>query len=110
MRCEEYIPTGHENAVSRQYLRDITGMSDRTMRQDLKSSQALILNLQDGKGYFKPGPGEERLVRAFIRQEEARMRSIQDTVKKAQNFLDYARQIEEDQNPGQLNMKVMLGW
>lgn len=110
MRCEEYIPTGHENAVSRQYLRDMTGMSDRTMRQDINSSEALILNLQDGKGYFKPGPGEERLVRAFIRQEEARIRSIQNTVKKAKNFLDYAGQFEDDQSIAQLNMKDVLGW
>ena len=108
MSCAEYIPEGHENAVSRQYLRDMTGMCDRQMRADLKASKELILNLQDGAGYFKPAPGEERLVMAYIRQEEARIRSIQEQVRKAKSYLYDARQLEEDLNTGQLNLKDML--
>ncbi len=110
MSCEEYIPEGHDNAVSRQYLRDMTGMCDRQLRIDLKSSECLILNLQDGKGYFKPGTGEEGLVRAFIRQEETRIRSIQKQVQKAKSYLYDCRQTKDDHKCGQLNLKDVLGW
>lgn len=96
MSCAEYIPAGHENAVSRQYLRDMTGNTDRSNRREIKESDELVLNLQDGKGYFKPAPGEERLVRAFIRQEESRIREIQKTVKKAKFYLRDKHKRQED--------------
>lgn len=110
MSCVEYIPDGHENAVSRQYLRDMTGNTDRSNRREIKESDELVLNLQDGKGYFKPGPDEDRLVRAFIRQEESRIREILKTVTKAKRYLDEKARLEEDRRIGQMNLKDMLGW
>lgn len=110
MSCVEYIPQGYKNAVSRQYLRDMTGNTDRTNRREIKESDELVLNLQDGAGYFRPAPGEERLVRAYIRQEEARIRSIQEQVRKAKSYLYDARQLEEDMKTGRLNMRDMLGY
>lgn len=110
MSCVEYIPEGHENAVSRQYLRDMTGNTDRSNRREIKESDELVLNLQDGKGYFKPAPDEDRFVRAFIRQEESRIREIRKTVKKAKRYLDEKARLEEDQRIGQMNLKDMLGW
>lgn len=104
MSCVDYIPTGHENAVSRQYLRDMTGMSDRSMRIDLKSSRELVLNLQDGKGYFRPSENEDGLVRAYIRQEESRIREIQKTVRKAKSYLHDKQQSEDDQKNGQMSI------
>lgn len=110
MSCVEYIPQGYKNAVSRQYLRDMTGNTDRTNRREIKESDELILNLQDGKGYFKPGLDEDRLVRAFIRQEESRIREIRKTVTKAKRYLDEKARFEEDGRIGQMNLKDMLGW
>lgn len=110
MSCVEYIPEGHENAVSRQYLRDMTGNTDRSNRREIKESDELVLNLQDGKGYFKPGPDEDRFVRAFIRQEESRIREIRKTVTKAKQYLDEKARLEEDRRIGQMNLKDMLGW
>ena len=104
MSCVDYIPDGHENAVSRQYLRDMTGMSDRSMRIDLKASRELVLNLQDGKGYFRPSESEDGLVRAYIRQEESRIREIQKTVRKAKSYLHDKQQREDDQKNGQMSI------
>ena len=104
MSCVGYIPEGHENAVSRQYLRDMTGMSDRSMRIDLKSSRELVLNLQDGKGYFRPSESEDGLVRAYIRQEESRIREIQKTARKAKTYLYDKQQREEHQKNGQMSI------
>lgn len=104
MSCIDYIPEGHENAVSRQYLRDMTGMSDRSMRIDLKASRELVLNPQDGKGYFRPSESEDGLVRAYIRQEESRIREIQKTVRKAKSYLHDKQQSEDDQKNGQMSI------
>lgn len=104
MSCIDYIPEGHENAVSRQYLRDMTGMSDRSMRIDLKASRELVLNLQDGKGYFRPSESEDCLVRAYIKQEESRIREIQKTVRKAKTYLHDKQQREEDHKNGQMSI------
>lgn len=104
MACADYIPEGHKNAVSRKYLSDVTGMSDRTLRIDLKASRELILNLQDGKGYFKPAQDEDMLVRAYIRQEESRIREIQKTVKKARSYLIEKQKREEDRKTGQMSI------
>lgn len=109
MSCIDYIPEGHENAVSRQYLRDMTGMSDRSMRIDLKASRELVLNLQDGKGYFRPSESEDGLVRAYIKQEESRIREIQKTVRKAKSYLHDKQQREGDRKTGQLNIMDFLG-
>lgn len=65
----------------------MTGLDDRTIRGELKASDDLILNLQDGSGYFKPSAAEDGLVRAYIRQEESRIREIRKTVEKAKQYL-----------------------
>lgn len=108
MSCVNYIPEGHDNAVSRQYLRDMTGNTDRTNRRELKESDELVLNLQDGKGYFKPAPEEDRLVRAFIRQEESRIREIRKTVIKAKRYLSEKARIEKDRRIGQMTIQDFL--
>lgn len=56
MNIAEYIPYGKENAISRQQLTIITGIKDRKVRKLIEEARVggeLILNLQDGKGYFR---------------------------------------------------------
>lgn len=51
-----YIPYGHNNAISRQTLCSLTGMTDRTVRRKIEEARragALIENEQDGRGYFQ---------------------------------------------------------
>ena len=51
-----YIPYGHDNAVSRERLCDLTGKSDRAVRHLIEKARragALIENKQDGRGYFQ---------------------------------------------------------
>lgn len=51
----DYIPIGKENAVTRAQLCAYTGLSDRTVRQLIEIARiegAIIINQQDGKGYF----------------------------------------------------------
>lgn len=65
MNITEFVPEGHDNAIKREDLRIVTGMDDRTMRDALNKSDAFIINLMDGKGYFIPLPSEVELVRQW---------------------------------------------
>ena len=71
-----YIPRGKENAISRARLREVTGLNDSVMRQEIAKArrEACIINLQDGRGYYLPTTIEE--VDRFIAQEEHRAKSI----------------------------------
>lgn len=55
MSILDLIPHGRENAVSREYLSATLGISDRKMRhmiENARRSGAIILNAQDGRGYY----------------------------------------------------------
>lgn len=56
MGIEQYIPFGRENAVTREMLRVLTGKSDRMIREEIEQARReghIIINNQDGKGYFR---------------------------------------------------------
>ena len=70
----EIIPYGHENAITRAELATRLGESDRVIRAGINKSEELIINLQHGKGYFKPLPEEGHLVKAWIKLFESRVK------------------------------------
>ena len=75
---EQYIPCGKENAVTRKYLSAVTGLKDRKVRMliALERREHPILNLSDGKGYYRPTVEEYLEARQFYNQETARAKSI----------------------------------
>ncbi len=84
----DYIPRGKENAISREKLSQITGLSDRKMRQEIANARrdTCIINNQDNKGYYIPDNKEE--VRRYIKQEEHRAKSIFTNLGGARNYLN----------------------
>ena len=72
----DYIPYGRENAISRAKLRELTGLNDSVMRQEIAKARrnTVVLNLQDGRGYYRTNNKEE--IERFIKQEEHRAKSI----------------------------------
>ena len=52
----DYIRTGHDRAITRAELSDLTGIDDRTIRDMIHYARRdiPILNMQDGRGYFVP--------------------------------------------------------
>lgn len=73
MQITDYIPYGHEKAVTREDLCRITGMNDRAVRNMIADAQfagAVILNMQDGAGYFQSDDTEEMYT--YYRQEKSR--------------------------------------
>ena len=75
---EQYIPFGKENAVTREYLSAATGLKDRKVRMliALARREHPILNLSDGKGYYRPTVEEYLEAKQFYNQETARAKSI----------------------------------
>lgn len=77
MDIVDYIPFGRKNAITRTRLRIVTGLNDRQIREQISQARrdTVILNMQDGKGYFRPLPEEINYVKAHERQESARIMS-----------------------------------
>lgn len=93
MRIIDYIPTGHNNAVTLETLRSLTRLNDRKIRDLIAETNksapddVLIINLQDGMGYFRPAPDEDYLVRIWRMQEKARGISVDESVEAARRYL-----------------------
>lgn len=86
----DLIPFGKENAVRRKTLAVRTGMSDRDVRLRIKElrREYVILNIQDGSGYFRPTENEREMVERYQKQEESRAKSIFWTLKPVREFLN----------------------
>lgn len=53
---EAFIPEGKENAITRERLCMVTGLPDRKVREEIEQARrrgAIIINAQDGAGYFR---------------------------------------------------------
>lgn len=82
MNICDYIPKGHENAVTRQYLRSVLSLPDRDIRRAIAESEEPIF-WKENEGYFrhknkKDRPYEER----YLRQEQARARTLRKRIRK----------------------------
>lgn len=89
MTVLECLHEGKENAVTREELVMLTGMPDRAVRSEIERlrREHVILNDQDGKGYYIETDCNR--INRYIRQEEARAKSIFASLKAAR------RQIKE---------------
>lgn len=85
MSILDYIPYGEENAISREDLKQITGLTDRQMRKKIEIARETtpILNFQGGKGYFIPTETEQYLIIKWLRQETNRAKRIFDGMRGA---------------------------
>lgn len=80
MTLLDHIPYGRANAISRSDLCRAAGLPDRLMRREieaLRRSGEIIINNQDGSGYYRPTDLQE--IERYLRQETARGLSILKT-------------------------------
>lgn len=89
MNLVDFIPYGHDNAITSNQLGALTGLCSRDIRKIISQAKrdTLIVNLQDGKGYFKPTKDERELVERYLKQEESRFKTIAWTLRSAREFL-----------------------
>ena len=79
MNILNLIPQGKANAISRTELRYRAQLNDRAMRELIEQERrngAIILNLQDGRGYYRPAPDELDDVLRQYKQNDRRAKSI----------------------------------
>lgn len=74
----KFIPYGHENGITGRELQNITHLNNRRVREFIETERMdhVILNMQDGKGYFRPTEAETDLTKRWILQEMSRARKI----------------------------------
>lgn len=80
----DYIPTGRENAVTREYLMAITGRSDRRCRDYITKARnegARIVSSSRKKGYWMATSDEEWYI--FCREHGRRFAAIGKTLREA---------------------------
>lgn len=99
----EYIPFGHDNAITRKGLSIVLGIDDRMVRDLIHDAREkhTILNLQDGKGYFRPDPDKPSdiaFVKRYVMQEESRIRNTGMSLKAARKFLKGAKDGEREKS------------
>lgn len=73
----DYIPQGRENAITRQRLCALTGLPDRKVREEIEQARRrgeIIINAQDGAGYFKTDDIDE--IKRQFRSNDRRAKSI----------------------------------
>lgn len=83
------IPFGKENAISRDKLAAKVGCSDRTMRDLINKARrkVVIINLQNGSGYYRPTDDDAEDVLKFKIQEENRAKDIFNNLQPVREFL-----------------------
>ena len=93
------IPIGRDNAISREQLSKQTGYTDRSCRnliEEARNDGKLIINLQDGSGYFQISDEDVKdldtlnLLSLQYRQDRARALSILKRNKKLRKLLKEA--------------------
>lgn len=87
MKIEDYIPYGHENGVTRKQLAMLfegRGKDpDRMAREAIQEARGrtAVLNLGDGKGYFRPLPEEKDLVLRWKRGQISRANEVKKSTR-----------------------------
>lgn len=85
-----YIPQGHQNAITRKELSNITHTCDRDTRKAIEFARKdnTICNLSDANGYFIPLHNGDLSARAYVNQEINRIISLLKSTKHAREELN----------------------
>lgn len=89
MNILEYIPIGHENGYTLEQIAILSGEDKRVVRDLISKArqEVVIINLQDGYGYFLPKEDEEELVERWLKQELSRLKSHALSLRGARGFI-----------------------
>ena len=95
MNIQDLIPIGSEKAITRNDLLEkcqlfgIAG-NDRQMRSMIEQARknTVILNMQDGRGYFRPSVADKDKLKHYVSQESDRYISIAVNQKIARALLE----------------------
>lgn len=85
----KYIPYGRENAISRDDLAIKVGCSDRIMRDLISKARkkTVIINIQNGSGYYRPTEDDMEDVLKYKHQEENRATEVFGNLQPVREFI-----------------------
>lgn len=109
---EDYIPSGYENRVSRDYLHDVIHIPDRGIRRMIEDAadRGILIVSADG-GYFRPTKADAIYVGQYFGKEDKRFRTISHKRKIQRQLWEQihpAAVKKRDQIPGQLSIFEVL--
>ena len=116
MNILDCIPIGHKNAIDRDTLNSLMRMGDRQVRRLIKDindsgdDTILIINLQDGRGYFRPAPDENNLVKLWRAQERSRGSGVFGNVNAADRYLSGGAKKQKKVNLLEKNQISLADW
>lgn len=116
MNILDCIPIGHKNAIDRDTLNSLMRMGDRQVRRLIKDindsgdDTILIINLQDGRGYFRPAPDENNLVKLWRAQEKSRGSGVFGNVNAADRYLSRGTKKQKKENMIEENQISLADW
>jgi hypothetical protein len=116
MNILDCIPIGHKNAIDRDTLNRLMRMGDRQVRRLIKDindsgdDTILIINLQDGRGYFRPAPDENNLVKLWRAQERSRGSGVFGNVNAADRYLSGGAKKQKKVNLLEKNQISLADW
>lgn len=101
MLKREHIPYGRENAITRDQLSRLTGLSDREVRRQIAELRAedtdddlvIASSSRHGRGYFLTDKPDE--IKAFIAEMLKRIRMVYRAIKVARKKLHRIEQREK---------------
>ena len=106
---EKFIPVGYDRRVTRAFLQNITGLSDRMVRDEIAAAgeRGVLIVSSDG-GYFLPRKSDGPIVEDYIRQEDHRSRTQAAKVRRLKRQARIMMGLPEDPRdiPGQMRMEL----
>lgn len=82
-RVIDFLPLGSDSTpISRQRLVDLTGLDDRKVRMEIQQLKTEVPVINVGKGYYIADDPEDPNLRAYIIQEQHRIKQISKGLKK----------------------------
>ena len=102
---EEYIPKGYKKRVSRGYLQEMSGMSDRDIRSEIADAQSrgIMIASVDG-GYFqRKDEKDDPYIAEYYAKEKHRLNAQR---RKLRALHKAWMGVDEGQVPGQMEMDL----
>ena len=79
MNILDFIPIGKDHPVKREALMSVMRLPDREIRAMIEQERRnghIIINLQDGRGYYRPAESDFESIMYQYRQNKSRAMSV----------------------------------
>lgn len=103
---ENLIPKGYENRVTREFLHELTGLSDRKLRKEIETAADRVLIVSCDGGYFRRNDErDDPYIREYYLKEVSRFRSQRKKIAQLRKYINEIHpEPDKKQIPGQMSL------